>query len=114
MKLSIFFLTAAATTRIASAWHLQLYSDAEYKNIIVDRSGTLGQPCKNLNVRVDNSASSMKWNADGLAWSECEIVLYNWANCEEGGGILGFVQGGGGQGIVTAGDDSVSLVFDAP
>ncbi|KAH0170703.1 WD40 repeat-like protein, partial [Aureobasidium melanogenum] len=32
----------------------------------------------------------------------------------EGGGIMGFVQGGGGRAIVTAGDDSVSLVFNAP
>ena len=32
----------------------------------------------------------------------------------EGGGILGFVQGGGGKQIVTAGDDGVSLVFSAP
>ncbi|MCJ1258806.1 hypothetical protein MMC24_006639 [Lignoscripta atroalba] len=31
----------------------------------------------------------------------------------EGGGVLGFVQGGGGARIVTAGDDGVSLVFDA-
>ena len=31
----------------------------------------------------------------------------------EGGGILGFVQGGGGSTIVTAGDDGVSLVFKA-
>lgn len=30
----------------------------------------------------------------------------------EGGGVLGFVQGGDGQRIVTAGDDGVSLVFD--
>jgi ribosome assembly protein SQT1 len=29
----------------------------------------------------------------------------------EGGGVLGFVQGGGGSRIVTAGDDGVSLVF---
>jgi ribosome assembly protein SQT1 len=32
----------------------------------------------------------------------------------EGGGVMGFVQGGGGRAIVTAGDDSVSLVFNAP
>ncbi|ESZ95163.1 hypothetical protein SBOR_4463 [Sclerotinia borealis F-4128] len=31
----------------------------------------------------------------------------------EGGGVLGFVQGGGGR-IVTAGDDGISLVFDSP
>lgn len=31
----------------------------------------------------------------------------------EGGGVLGFVQGDGSR-IVTAGDDSISLVFDAP
>ncbi|KAK5707664.1 60S ribosomal subunit assembly or modification protein [Elasticomyces elasticus] len=32
----------------------------------------------------------------------------------EGGGILGFVQGGGGARIVTAGDDGVGLVFNTP
>ncbi|MCJ1364140.1 hypothetical protein MMC16_003249 [Acarospora aff. strigata] len=32
----------------------------------------------------------------------------------EGGGILGFVQGGEGDRIVTAGDDSVALVFTSP
>lgn len=31
----------------------------------------------------------------------------------EGGGVLGFVQGGGGKAIVTAGDDGVALVFKA-
>ena len=31
----------------------------------------------------------------------------------EGGGVLGFVQGGNGEKIVTAGDDGVGLVFDA-
>lgn len=31
----------------------------------------------------------------------------------EGGGILGFVQGGGGKAVVTAGDDGVGLVFGA-
>ncbi|GAO15418.1 hypothetical protein UVI_02056610 [Ustilaginoidea virens] len=31
----------------------------------------------------------------------------------EGGGVLGFVQGGTGERIVTAGDDGVSLVFEA-
>lgn len=31
----------------------------------------------------------------------------------EGGGILGFAQGGGGKAIITAGDDGVALVFKA-
>ena len=31
----------------------------------------------------------------------------------EGGGVLGFLQGGNGERIVTAGDDGVGLVFDA-
>ncbi|OQN98528.1 hypothetical protein B0A48_15789 [Cryoendolithus antarcticus] len=31
----------------------------------------------------------------------------------EGGGVLGFVQGGGGNAIVTAGDDGIGLVFRA-
>jgi ribosome assembly protein SQT1 len=30
----------------------------------------------------------------------------------DGGGILGFVQGGGGSRVITAGDDSVALVFE--
>ncbi|TKA74360.1 hypothetical protein B0A55_05508 [Friedmanniomyces simplex] len=32
----------------------------------------------------------------------------------EGGGVLGFVQGGGGGRVVTAGDDGVGLVFETP
>lgn len=32
----------------------------------------------------------------------------------DGGGILGFVQGGGGGRVVTAGDDGVALVFNTP
>lgn len=33
-------------------------------------------------------------------------------NGENGGGILDFVQGGGGKRVITAGDDGVALVFD--
>ena len=32
----------------------------------------------------------------------------------EGGGVLGFVQDGGGARVVTAGDDGVGLVFETP
>jgi hypothetical protein len=37
-----------AVVPLTSAWHLQFYKDEQYRNIIEDRSGTLGQPYKNL------------------------------------------------------------------
>ncbi|KAH8157170.1 hypothetical protein CIB48_g11081 [Xylaria polymorpha] len=80
--------TLLAVLPLCSAWHLQLYRDAQYFNVIEDRSGTLGQPCKNLASK--NAASSMHWDAGSL---NCEIVLYNDDNCKEQGGILGRSRG---------------------
>jgi hypothetical protein len=82
MKFSTILLV---TLPLCSAWHLQLYRDQGYIGIIEDRSGTVGQPCKNLASK--NVASSMHWDAGAL---NCEIVLYNEDNC---GGVLGRSRG---------------------
>ncbi|KAK1219103.1 hypothetical protein PQX77_018187 [Marasmius sp. AFHP31] len=76
MKLvNAFLLTTLLTT--ASAWHLQMYRDPNYIGIIEDRSGTLGQACKNLGP--DNVVSSMHWKAGTLAG---KIVLFDGKNCQ--------------------------------
>jgi len=68
-------ITTVALSTLASAWHLQLYADQLYQNIIHDRSGTLGQPCANLDANANDKASSMHW--DGGA----EIVLFAEQGC---------------------------------
>ena len=90
MKLSALFIAALP---LASAWRLQLYKNAGYNTEIEDRSGSLSQPCKTLSAANRNQASSMKWNADGVGLIECEIVLYNYQDCKEAGGILGRSEG---------------------
>src|SRR5689334_13383144 len=87
MKISTLLL---ATLPLASAWHLRLYKDELYENIIEDRSGTFGQDCKNLGGSANDKASSMKWDAGLL---NKEIVLYKDKNCKEAGGILGRSKG---------------------
>ena len=87
MKPSILLL---AILPLASAWHLKLYKDELYENIIEDRSGTFGQDCKNLAGTKNDKASSMKWDAGLL---NKEIVLYKDKDCKEAGGILGRSKG---------------------
>ncbi|KAK1223389.1 hypothetical protein PQX77_013732 [Marasmius sp. AFHP31] len=69
------FIAALMTT--ASAWHLQLYRDANYIGVVEDRKGTLDQPCKNLGS--DNVVTSMHWQGGSIA---SEIVLYQNTNCQ--------------------------------
>ena len=88
-----FLALLTVLTPAISAWRLQLYADQQYRNILEDRSGTLGQPCKDLPAAKRNRASSMHWDADGLGFETCEIVLYNWSGCREAGGILGRSEG---------------------
>jgi len=57
-----------------------------------------------------------RWDARGGSNLANSGLVQEWKGHRgdgEGGGVLGFVQGDGSR-IVTAGDDSVSLVFDAP
>jgi ribosome assembly protein SQT1 len=56
-----------------------------------------------------------RWDVRGGTAAAQQGFLGEWKGHRgggEGGGILGFVQGGGGKRVVTAGDDGVSLVFD--
>lgn len=55
-----------------------------------------------------------RWDVRGGTTAAGQGFVREWRGHRgegEGGGVLGFVQGGGGNRIVTAGDDSVSLVF---
>lgn len=55
-----------------------------------------------------------RWDTRGGTAASGQGFLREWRGHRgegEGGGVLGFVQGGGGSRIVTAGDDGVSLVF---
>lgn len=64
-----------------------------------------------------NDGVIRRWDARGGIAAGEKGLLGEWKGHRgggEGGGILGFVQGGGGKRVVTAGDDGVSLVFDMP
>jgi len=55
-----------------------------------------------------------RWDVRGGTTAAGQGFIQEWQGHRgggEGGGILGFVQGGGGGRIVTAGDDGISLVF---
>jgi len=55
-----------------------------------------------------------RWDVRGGTTAAGQGFIKEWQGHRgggEGGGILGFVQGGGGNRIITAGDDSVALVF---
>jgi ribosome assembly protein SQT1 len=57
------------------------------------------------------------WDARGGTAAAAKGLVGEWRGHRgggEGGGILGFVQGGGGEVVVTAGDDGVALVFRTP
>ncbi len=57
-----------------------------------------------------------RWDARGGTTAAGQGFIQEWRGHRgegEGGGVLGFVQGGGGNRIVTAGDDGVALVFKA-
>jgi ribosome assembly protein SQT1 len=57
-----------------------------------------------------------RWDARGGTTAAGQGFIREWKGHRgegEGGGVLGFVQGGEGNVIVTAGDDGVALVFDS-
>jgi ribosome assembly protein SQT1 len=57
-----------------------------------------------------------RWDTRGGTTAAGQGFVAEWRGHRgegEGGGVLGFVQGTGGERIVTAGDDSISLVFKA-
>ena len=79
----------------------------------------LGTPNPNGHVltSVGNDGVVRRWDVRGGTGTGEKGLLGEWKGHRgggEGGGVLGFVQGGGGKRVVTAGDDGVSLVFDMP
>ncbi|KAK4561500.1 60S ribosomal subunit assembly or modification protein [Recurvomyces mirabilis] len=70
-----------------------------------------------LLTSVGNDGVIRRWDVRGGTSAVGLGLVQEWRGHRgggEGGGILGFVQGGGGKQIVTAGDDGVGLVFAAP
>ena len=58
-----------------------------------------------------------RWDARGGTAAAAKGLVGEWKGHRgggEGGGIMGFVQGGDGSKVITAGDDGVSLVFSTP
>ncbi|KAF1985343.1 acetyl-CoA synthetase-like protein [Aulographum hederae CBS 113979] len=63
-----------------------------------------------------NDGVVRRWDTRGGTAAAAQGAAGEWRGHRgggEGGGVLGFVQGGGGR-VVTAGDDGVALVFDTP
>ena len=78
--------------------------------------GTLN-PSGHLLTSCGNDGVIRRWDVRGGTAAAAKGLAGEWRGHRgggEGGGILGFVQGGGGKRIITAGDDGVSLVFDMP
>ncbi|KAK1219102.1 hypothetical protein PQX77_018190 [Marasmius sp. AFHP31] len=81
MKLIAFVIAAASLASVAHAeWHLQLYRDELYQNIIEDRKGTFPQDCKNLGASANDQATSMHWKI-GVGYGK-QIVLYADKDCK--------------------------------
>lgn len=81
MKFCSLILIALSASLLAAAWHVQMYSDKDYKNVIEDRKGTLGQGCKNISP--GNAASSLHWYPSNLGH---ELAIWDKTGCE--GGLL--------------------------
>jgi hypothetical protein len=80
MKISTLGSAILLALPLADAWRVQLYDKENYKTEIHDRSGKVGQPCKNLGKHV-NKAQSMHWDATYGIVSKCRIRLYNAGDC---------------------------------
>lgn len=86
-KLSNMKATNIITTLVAlaplvpasSAWHLKLFRNEQYSDIIVDREGHLSQPCAVLAREKNNVASSLQWDSGWL--SNCAVELYEQPDC---------------------------------
>ncbi|KAH7350380.1 hypothetical protein BKA66DRAFT_446989 [Pyrenochaeta sp. MPI-SDFR-AT-0127] len=74
-------LLLAVVPALVSGWRLQLYDKELYVDVLEDRSGTLGQPCKTLAETKTNKVQSMHWNNDGLGLIVCNVRLYDGNQC---------------------------------
>lgn len=77
-------------------------------------SGVSGQDQKHILTTCGLDGIVRRWDTRGGTAAGAHGLVGEWRGHRgegEGGGVLGFVQGGGER-IVTAGDDGVALVFD--
>ncbi|KAK5170700.1 60S ribosomal subunit assembly or modification protein [Saxophila tyrrhenica] len=71
-------------------------------------------PIGHVLTSCGNDGVVRRWDVRGGTAAAGKGLLSEWRGHRgggDGGGILGFVQGGGGRRVVTAGDDGVALVF---
>lgn len=74
-------------------------------------------PSNHILTSCGNDGVVRRWDVRGGTAAAAKGLVGEWKGHTgggDGGGILDFVQGGGGKRIITAGDDGVSLVFDTP
>ena len=72
-------------------------------------------PSNHVLTTCGNDGVIRRWDVRGGTAAAANGALGEWRGHRgggEGGGIFGFVQGGGGKRVITAGDDGISLVFD--
>ena len=73
MRFSAFIFAAAPM--FASAWKLELFEKEDQVGLIYELGGTRRHNCHNLPNSAKNRALSYRWNSDGSAWDNCEVVV---------------------------------------
>ena len=68
-------LILAALPLAASAWKLELFENFNQVGLIYELSGTFDHDCHNLPQTAKNRARSYRWNSDGLAADNCEVIV---------------------------------------
>ena len=100
--------------RFAVRRHIKEAHD-EFAVVQVEFGGT-GSGREHLLTSCGMDGVVRRWDTRGGTAAGAQGLVGEWRGHRgdgEGGGVLGFVQGGGANRIVTAGDDGVGLVFDA-
>lgn len=90
--------------------------EAHEEEAVIKVDFVRGQQRPWLLTSVGNDGVVRRWDVRGGTAAAAQGFAGEWRGHRgggEGGGILGFVQGADGKAIVTAGDDSVALVFEA-
>ncbi|KAF2142639.1 uncharacterized protein K452DRAFT_326476 [Aplosporella prunicola CBS 121167] len=80
------------------------------------QAGPAGAPGAWLLTSCGNDGVVRRWDTRGGTAAAARGLAGEWRGHRgggEGGGVMGFVQGGAGR-VVTAGDDGVALVFETP
>ena len=68
-------LILSAAPMFTSAWKLELFERVNQVALIYELSGTADHDCHNLPMSARNKARSYRWNSDGFAWDNCEVIV---------------------------------------